>query len=335
MRDGTGSGEKGGEVRIQRVFALGLIAAFVLTPFAAFAQSQHLTHLVVAFPPGGPVDMVARTMADAFGRSLGQRVIVENRPGANGAIGAEAVLRAPPDGTTLWFTSVGAVSINPALYPDLPYDVGRDFAPVSLVANNVEVLVVHPDNPARDLQARIVAARAGRPAVSMASSGVGSMPHLALEQLAQASGAPLLHVPYKGAAPAIADVMGGQVAAFFGDIPGVLNTIRAGRLRALGIAAERRHPLLPDVPTLAEQGFPGVDSNNWYALLAPRQTPQATIEALNAAVRSALASPAVRDPLLATGSEPAVSTPQELTDLISRDARKWGALIRSRGIHAQ
>jgi tripartite-type tricarboxylate transporter receptor subunit TctC len=300
-----------------------------------FAQTAKTTRLVISFPPGGPVDLVARVVAEQLAKELGHVVIVENKPGANGSIGAQFVARAPADGLTLWFTSVGAAAINPSLYENLPYDMQRDFAPVALVVNNVEVLVVNPKDPADNAADFVAASKKKKEPTPIASSGVGSIPHLAMEQLAEASKANLLHVPYKGAAPAITDVMGGQVAAFFGDIPGLIGHIRSGKLKAIGIADAKRHPLLPDVRTLAEQGLPGVDSNNWYALFAPAKTPPALVDSLNAAVRRALAVPAVNEKLTSTGSEPAASTPQELAALLERDTEKWAKLIRAKGIKGE
>jgi tripartite-type tricarboxylate transporter receptor subunit TctC len=218
------------------------------------------------------------------------------------------------------------------LYEKLAYDVQRDFAPVSLVVDNDELLVVNPANPAKDAVEFVAnAKRAGQP-VAIASSGVGSIPHLAMEQLAEVTQTPLLHVPYKGAAPAITDVMGGQVAAFFGDVPGLIGHVKGGKLKAIGIAAPKRHPLLPDVRTLSEQGLPGVDSNNWYALFVSSKTPPAVIDALNKAVRRTLATPAVAEKLVASGAVPAASSPQELEAIVVRDTEKWGKLIKAKKI---
>jgi tripartite-type tricarboxylate transporter receptor subunit TctC len=262
-------------------------------------------------------------------------VLIDNKPGANGAIGAVQVARSEPDGHTLWLTSVGAVAINPALYEKLPYDMERDFAPVSLVVDNVELLVVSPADPARDAKEFVANARKKPEPTSMASSGIGSIPHLAIEQLIDATGAKLLHVPYKGAAPAITDVMGGQVSGFFGDVPGLIGHVKSGKLRALGLASGKRHPALPDVATLEEQGIKGVDTINWYALFAPARTPPAVIETLNKAVHNTLNTPAVRDRLLQSGAEPVPSTPQTLTTLLRQDTEKWTRLIRAKNIKAE
>jgi tripartite-type tricarboxylate transporter receptor subunit TctC len=312
--------------RVATLLALGLVSAPVL------AQGDRVVHIVVGFPAGGPVDFVARTLAEPLGKTLGAQVIVDNKPGANGAIAAEAVAHAAADGSTLWLTSVGAIAVNPVLYEKLGYDVGRDFAPVSLVVNNDELLVIKGDNPAANVADWLARAKAqGRP-ITLASSGIGSIPHLAGEQFALATKANLLHVPYKGAAPAITNVIGGQVDGFFGDIPGLVAHLKAGKLKAIGLAAAKRSPVLPDVPTLAELGIPGVDSNNWYALYAPAKTPPERIAALNQALRSVLASSDVSSRLLAAGTEPAPSSPQAMADLARADTQKWGTLIRANGI---
>jgi len=300
----------------------------------ALAQSGTVK-IVIAFPPGGPVDFVARILAEGLAKELNQAIVVDNRPGANGAISAQVVSKAPPDGNTLWLSSAGAVVMNPSLYENLTYDVQRDFVPISLVVNNSEVLVVNPGNPARSASELVAQSKQKPDALPIASSGIGSMPHLALELFADASGARLLHVPYKGAAPAITDVMGNQVAGFFGDIPGLIGFIRGGKLKALGIAAPARNPLLPDVPTLDEQGIRGVESNNWYALFAPAKTPPARIAQVNAAVRRVLGSDPYRARLTESGADPAPGSPGELAALVRSDGAKWGRIIRDKKIKGE
>ena len=319
-------------LRKLRSVVMACLAAFA---GIAFAQGAGPMRIVIAFPPGGPVDFVARVLAEGLTKELGQAVVVDNRAGANGGISAQVVAKSAPDGTTLWLSSAGAVVINPALYESLTYDVQRDFTPVSLVVNNVEILVVNPANPATSVTDLVAQSKQKQEPTPIASTGIGSMPHLAMEQLADASGANLLHVPYKGAAPAITDVMGGQVVGFFGDIPGLIGFIKAGKLKALGIAAPARNPVLPDVRTLDEQGIRGVDSNNWYALFAPAKTPPARIEQLNAAVRRALTSEPYRQRLLDSGAEPVPSSPEQLAALIKADTAKWGRIIRDKKIKAE
>jgi tripartite-type tricarboxylate transporter receptor subunit TctC len=191
---------------------------------------------------------------------------------------------------------------------------------------------VNPANPAKNAAEFVANAKKAQQPVAIASSGIGSIPHLAMEQLSEATKTPLLHVPYKGAAPAIADVMGGQVGAFFGDVPGLIGHVKGGKLKAIGIAAPKRHPLFPDVPTLTEQGLPGVDSNNWYAIFVSAKTPATTIDTINAAVRRTLATPDVATKLSASGAVPASSSPQELAAILKRDTEKWGKLIKDKKI---
>ena len=316
---------------MMRTVTAALAFAAICAAPPAWSQGK-VTRIVVAFPPGGPVDFVARVIADQLGQELNQRVIVENKAGGNGAIAAQSVAQSASDGTTMWLSSVGAVAINPVLYTNLPYVMERDFAPVSLVVDNDELLVVNATDPANDAAEFVANARKSAQPVSIASTGIGSIPHLAMEQFRQVSKTEFLHVPYKGAAPAITDVMGGQVAAFFGDIPGLIGYVKGGKLKAIGIAAPKRHPLLPNVRTLSEQGLPGVDTNNWYALFVPAKTPPDTINAINEAVRRTLATPSVSEKLLASGALPSASTPQDLASLLKRDTEKWGKLIKAQKI---
>ncbi|NBS08230.1 MAG: tripartite tricarboxylate transporter substrate binding protein [Betaproteobacteria bacterium] len=317
--------------RTLRFTTVALLACLGMAS-VAWGQTNKVTRMLVAFPPGGPVDFVARTISEQLGKELGQQVVVENRAGANGAIAAEALLKAPADGQMLWLSSVGAISINPGLYPNLPYDPVRDLAAVSLVVNNVEMLVVHPNAPANNPQEFIGLAKQKR--VTMASSGTGSVPHLAMELLADATKTDLVHVPYKGAAPAITDVMAGHVDGFFGDIPGLIGHIKSGKLKPVALASTRRHPLFPDVKTFQEMGVAGVDSDNWYALFAHKATPSAEIDRINQALRRTLANEAVRAKIVASGAEPAANSPQELSALVKTDLTKWSRVIRDKKIKA-
>lgn len=318
--------------------SLTLVVATVLLAASAWAQPQaqpqaKTVRMLIAFPPGGPVDFVGRALAEGMAKELGQPVMVENRAGGNGAVAAEAVIRAPADGSTIWLTSVGAVAINPALYDKLPYDPPRDLAPVSLVVNNVEVLVVNSKSSWATGADMVAAARTpGSKPLTMASSGTGSVPHLAAEQLSDAAKIELVHVPYNGAAPALNDVMAGHVSGFFGDIPGLIGFVRSGQLRPIGIAAAKRHPLLPEVKTFEEMGIKGMDSDNWYALFTTRGTPAAEVERLNKAVRAALASEPIRSKLTNSGAQPAASSPAELAALLKSDSEKWARMVRAKNI---
>jgi len=317
----------------RRACLIGLACTSLLFAGAALAQPAKVTRLIVAFPPGGPVDFVARTLGEQLGKELGHQVIVENKAGANGAIAAEYVARSAPDGQTLWLTSVGAVAINPALYDKLSYDPQRDLSPVSLVVNNVEILVVAANAPYNSGAEFVAASRQnpGKP-LSMASSGTGSVPHLAMELLNDAAKINLMHIPYKGAAPAITDVIAGHVHGFFGDIPGLIGHIKGGRLKAIGLAATKRHPLFPEVKTFEEMGVGGVDSDNWYALFAAKGTPAAEIERVNQAVRRTLNHGAVKTRLQASGAEVAPSTPAELATLLKNDSAKWARVVKAKSI---
>jgi tripartite-type tricarboxylate transporter receptor subunit TctC len=307
-------------------------AALAAAGLPARAQQDRITRIVVAFPPGGPVDFVARAIAEQLGKEIGHQVIVENKAGANGGIAAEYVSRSAPDAQTLWLTSVGAVAINPSLYEKLMYDPAKDLTPISLVVRNVEVLVVGANAPYNTGAEFVAAAKKSKQPLTLASSGTGSVPHLAMELLSDAAKTPLLHVPYKGAAPAITDVLAGHVDGFFGDIPGLLPFIASRKLKPIGIAASKRHPLLPEVKTFQEMGIPGVDSDNWYALFAAKGTPAGVADAMNQALRRTLANEGVRSRLMASGAEPAPSSPAELSALLARDSAKWGAVVRTKKI---
>ncbi len=318
---------------VRRASLLALACLPLLFTPALQAQPAKITRIIVAFPPGGPVDFVARSMAEQLGKELGHQVIIENKAGANGAIAAEFVARSVPDAQTLWLTSVGAVAINPALYEKLSYDPQRDLTPVSLVVNNVEILVVGANAP-YNTGADFVAASRQNPSkpLTMASSGTGSVPHLAMELLNDAAKINLQHIPYKGAAPAITDVIAGHVNGFFGDIPGLVSHIKSGRLKAIGLAATKRHPLFPEVKTFEEMGVAGVDSDNWYALFAAKGTPAAEIERVNQAVRRSLGNEAVKAKLQASGAEVSPSTPAELATLLKNDSAKWARVVKAKNI---
>jgi len=298
---------------------------------SSFTMAQTNTiKMLVAFPPGGPVDFVARTIAEPLGKELGVQILIDNKPGGNGAISAEYMINAPADGKVLWFTSAGAVAINPGLYEKLSYNPLKDLAPVSLVVNNVEVLVVNPNYPAN--QGAEFVAISKQKEVTMASSGTGSVPHLAMEQLADSTKGKFLHVPYKGAAPAITDVLGGHVDGFFGDIPGLIGYIKSGKLKPIGIASNKRSPALPDVKTFAEMGVPGVDSNNWYALFAKAGTSKAEIDKINAAMKKVLAQEDIKNRLLQSGTDPVGSSAEELATILKNDINKWTKLIKAKNI---
>ncbi|MCC6533479.1 MAG: tripartite tricarboxylate transporter substrate binding protein [Burkholderiales bacterium] len=319
---------------MKRFAAFAGVMMMAATMAPAYGQSfgAKPIRFVVGFPPGGPTDFTARLLAEKMPGLLGTNAIVENRAGANATIAADFVAKAAPDGHTLYFTTCGAVAISPHIGPKLSYDPLRDFAPVTQVVAANSTIAVHPSLPVKDAKQFVQLARARKGQVTLATSGVGSIPHLALELLKAAAGIDLVHVPYKGAAPSVTDAMGGQVSAIILDVTPLLPHLRAGKLRAIGIAGEKRVQVLPEVATMAEQGFANVEANNWYALLAPAKTPREIVERLNGAVRKALAMPEVRERLIETGAEPVSGAPEQLAQLLKRDYDKWGKLIREKNI---
>jgi tripartite-type tricarboxylate transporter receptor subunit TctC len=316
------------------VSAVGLMALAWLSASAAKAQEfpSRVIRMVVAFPAGGPTDFVARLLADKLKTLLGQNVIIENKPGANGAIGADYVAKGDPDGHLLFLTTVGAVAITPHLAAKVPYDSRKDFAPVTLVVRNTTILVVKPDAPVDSAKALAALAKEKPGAIPFASTGSGSMPHLALELFQSAAGVKFLHVPYRGAAPALTDLLGGQVQALFADAPVLLAHIRGGKLKPLGAASATRNAALPDVPTLAEQGFADTSADNWYGLLAPAKTPPAVVAKLHDATAAALEAPDVREKLLASGAIPAPTSSAELGALLNDELARWGRVVREKNI---
>jgi len=318
------------------VLALALALLAVGTPWmTSQASAAPITRLVVAFPAGGPADTLARSLSRQFEAELKQTVVVENRPGANGAIAINAVAKAPTDGSVLFLTSAGAIVINPALYPNLPYDPQKDLTPISLVVNTPEVLVVKPDDTVANAAAFVKRAQAAGKPPSLASTGIGSMPHMTIELFKASTHVNFLHVAYKGAAPAITDTLGGQVDAFFGDTSGLMTYITSKRLKPIGVAAPKRLPFLPDVPTLAEQGIANVEASNWYGLMAPAGTAPDVVKRVNDALRRTLAAPEVRKTLDQLGLEPAAGTPAEFSAIIRADTARWAKVIKSQNIRGE
>jgi tripartite-type tricarboxylate transporter receptor subunit TctC len=317
---------------MSRFFGALLAALLITAPAAAQDFPARTIRMVVAFPAGGPTDFVARLLADKLKGILGQSVIIENKPGANAAIGADFVAKSEPDGYTLFFTTSSAVAINPRLRADLPYDPVRDFAPVTRLVLTTEVLVVGATSSIKSVKELVDLAKDKDGGLPMSSTGVGSLPHLALELFQQAAGIKVVHVPYRGAAPAVTDIIGGQVVGGFLDLPVVMPQVIGGNLRVLGTGSAKRDQVLPDVPTLDEQGYREVYADNWYALFAPARTPPAVIAKLNSAYAAALNDPDVARRLLQAGAVPAPSTPEELAELLKAELARWGTIIRTRGI---
>ncbi len=305
----------------------GLLLSCVQVAMAQTFPSKPI-RLVVGFPPGGPADFTARLLAEKLPALLGGNVIVENRTGANATIGADFVAKSPPDGHTLFFTTCGAMAISPHVGPKLPYDPQRDVTPIAQVVTAYSTVAVHPSMPVKNVKEFVALARASKGQITMASTGIGSIPHLAQELLKAAAKIELVHVPYKGAGPLIVDAIGGHISSLVLDVTPQLPHLKAGKLRAIGIAGDKRVPLLPDVATMAEQGFKNVEAPNWYAVFAPAKLPRALTERLNDAVRKVIAMPDIRERLISTGADPVLSTPEQLAELLSRDLAKWGKLSR-------
>ena len=319
--------------RLTTVLAVAAMALCWLAGATAVAQDypSRIIRIVVAFPAGGPTDMVARLLADKLKASLGQSVIVENKPGANGAIGADYVAKGEADGHLLFLTTAGAVVVTPHMSKP-NYDSLRDFAPITLVVRPTTIMVVKPEHPANSAKDLVALAKEKPGAVPFASTGAGSMPHLAIELLQAAAGVKFLHVPYRGAAPALTDLLGGQVQALFADTPVLLPHIRGGKLKPIAAAAASRNPLLPDVATLVEQGYADTVADNWYGLLAPARTPPAVVAKLHDAVVAALNAPDIHEKLVQAGAVPSPTSSAEFGKLLADEHARWGRVVREKGI---
>jgi len=315
----------------------------LLTAFAALivaiahAQAPYPSkpiRLIAPFPPGAVVDTLCRTIAVPMGELLGQPVVVENRTGAGGNIGMDLVAKAPAEGYTLGMGGIGTHGINPSVYARMPFDPVRDFVPITFVASNINVLVVNPSVPARDVRELISYAKANPGKLAFGSAGIGTSQHLAGELFKQITGIEMAHVPYKGAGPAVSDLIAGQIPLMFADISAALGHIRSGRLRALGVTTRERTPLL-DVPTLIEQGVPDFDVNAWFGLLAPAGRSPEIVARLNGAGVKALGAPATRDRLQSLGLNPAPGTPEEFARFIRAELDRWAKVARAVNIRAE
>lgn len=314
----------------------GAVAALGCTFFpAAFAQGQGTQplRLVVPFTPGTGIDLIARTVGPKLGERLGRPVIVDNKPGASGNIGTEAVVRAAPNGSTL-LVSVNTLVMNRSLYPNLPFDPIKDLVPVGLTSWGQLVLVANPRTGFKTAGDLIAAAKARPGKINYASPGVGTPHHLAMELFKDINGVFLTHIPYRGSAPAVTDLLGGQVEVAFLPIHVALQQIKTGKLVALGIGSEQRHPLLPQVPTLEEAHAGRVNVDMWYGIFAPPGTPGELVARLNHELKGILALPEIRKSFEAQGMDPATDTPEEFRHLVQQDANRWARLIKGRNIQA-
>jgi tripartite-type tricarboxylate transporter receptor subunit TctC len=311
------------------------LAPLVICQAYADEFPSHVVTIVSPYQAGGTNDLIARILAQKLTERWGHSVIVENRPGANGGVGVAAVARAAPDGHTLLAIASSALTINPALYPKLPYKVDRDLAPISQTGSVPNVLVVNPNVDANSVQALIALARATPGKLAYASQGNGSNGHTTGEFFKQRAQIELLHVPYKGSAPAVQDLLGGQVQLMFDNLPSVLPLIKSGRLRALAVTSAERSRLLPDIPTMAESGLPDFDSSAWFALLTPRQTPEAVRAEIERATIDVLNAPDIRERLNAVGIDLAPTGSTALTKRIEMESRKWSDVVARAGISVE
>lgn len=315
-----------------RLLSLLLATAVSLFPGLSFATASYPTkpvRLIVPFPPGGGTDATARLVAAELGPLLGQSVIVENRPGAGGAIGAQSVAVSAADGYTLFFSTTGALVINPHLYRDLRYGLSN-FEPIATVGSSANVLVVRPDLPIQSISELVTYAKNNPADLTYGSSGVGSSSHLAGVMLESLTGISLRHIPYKGSAPAVTDLVGGRIDMMIDNIPSHAELARAGKVRPLGLSGRTLSPLFPGVKPIYDT-VPGYDVSIWYAVLSPAGTPKAVVEKLNDAIGKVLGDPKTAQALVALGSDPLVLSPAEFTAFLQKEDEKWAAIVKQSG----
>jgi tripartite-type tricarboxylate transporter receptor subunit TctC len=313
--------------------ALALVAAMsLIDSLPTFAQAfpTRPVRVIVPFAAGGPADFLMRLVAPKLSEAWGQPVILDNRGGANQMVGSEIAARSPADGHTLLVTT-GGFAVNVSLYPKLPYDPLKDFTPVSLIATGPNLAVVHPAIPARTLAEFITYARSKPGQLVYASAGSGSPSHLAVELFKTMAKVDMIHVPYKGMAPGMTDLLGGQVQLAFPTISAGITHARAGRLRALGVTTAKRSPAAPDVPTIAEAALPGYDASNWYGVIAPAKTPPAVVKKIHDDIARALQAPDVRERMLNQGMDPTSNTPEAFSAHIRSEIEKWAKVVKASG----
>jgi tripartite-type tricarboxylate transporter receptor subunit TctC len=310
-----------------------LVAALVAVATCATAQTYPTRpiRLVVPFPPGGTTDILAREAGERLSVTLGQPVVIDNRPGAGGNIGADIVAKSAPDGYTLLMATVGTHAINPSLYSKMPYDHIKDFAPVVLVAGVPNVHEVTPSLPVNSVADLIKLAKEKPGQLNFASSGNGTSIHLSGELFKSMAGVNMTHIPYKGSAPALADLVGGQVQLMFDNLPSSLPQIKAGKLRAIAVTSAQRAPALPNIPTIAESGLPGYEASSWFGIVAPARTPPAVIDRINAEVNQWLRAPETNEKLLAQGAIAAGGSPEQFAAHIRAETEKWAKVVKASG----
>ncbi|SFE59868.1 tripartite tricarboxylate transporter substrate binding protein [Paracidovorax wautersii] len=316
------------------IAAAAAAAACALLPGLAAAQgafpSKTIT-IIVPFAAGGTTDILARVVAQGMGAELGQPVVVDNRAGAGGNIGGQLAARAPADGYTLFMGTVGTHAINAALYKKMPFDPIKDFAPLTRVANVPNLLVANPAQPFKTVQELIAYAKANPGRINFGSSGSGSSIHLSGELFKSMAKVDMQHVPYKGSAPAVTDLLGNQIAIMFDNMPSAIQHVRSGKLRAIAVTTAKRSPELPDVPTIAEAGVPGYEATSWFGMFAPAGTPAPVVAKLNATIVKVLAQPDIRKKLAEQGAEAAGETPDQFAAFIQKESVKWGKVVKESG----
>lgn len=303
------------------------------------AQAQNFPNrtitLVIPFAPGGSTSIVGRLIADKMSELIGEKVVVDNRPGAGGTVGTKAVAKSDPDGYTIALGYTGTLAIGPSLFKNAGYDPRKDFAPIGMIGNAPNSLVVHPSFPAKTVGELIAYAKANPGKVNFGSAGAGTASHITGEYFAASAGIKLVHVPYKGTGPALTDLLGGHIPMAFAPIPASHANVSAGMLRALAVTSTTRSGLLPDVPTIAEAALPGFDASLYYGLVAPAGTPRPVIDKLNKTLNAALASDEVKKQLGLDGTEITPGTPEAYTDFIDKDERKWAGLVKASGVEQE
>ena len=312
-------------------FAAALLIALAAPHTLAETWPTKPIHFIVPYPAGGPLDAVARLLGQRLGERVKQPVIVENKPGAGGNIGADFVAKSPADGYTILMGAVATHAINPTLYPAMPYDAAKDFAPVTQVASTPNVLVVNPSLPAKSVAELVAYARKNPGKLNFGSGSTGSAGHLAGELMKSMAGIDMAHVPYKGAAPAMQDLVAGRLDLMFDNLASAQGQIRAGTVRALAVTTAKRTPLAPDLPTMNESAMPGFDINTWFGVFAPAGTPREVVARLHVELAATLAEPEVRQRMLALGAEPVSSTPREFAAFVDAEAHKYARLVKASG----
>jgi tripartite-type tricarboxylate transporter receptor subunit TctC len=308
---------------------------FLATAASAAGYPEKPIRFIVGFPPGGAGDLIGRFTGQMLSEELGQPVVIDNRSGAGGIIGADIVAKALPDGYTLLLATTGAITVSPSLQPRLPYNPLTDFTPVGMIGNFQNVVVVPTPSPYRSLKELVAAAQRDPGKLNYASTGLGATPHLAGEMLKVLANAQLVHVPYKGNGPAMTDLLAGRIDSMFPTLPSSLPYIKAGRLRALAVTGDRRSNLLPDVPTVAEQGWPGYRVVNWFGILGPAKMPPAILEKLHRTLVEGLEKPQISERLGSQGVTPESSTPHELAGFMKEEIARWAKLVKSAKITAE